>query len=106
MRVCELVAVAGADDAPAGAEVPEQVVAALLDADDAIDPGQNAGVLKRLDGLGDGRAGATGALGDLLIGREAKAAAGVVEAPQQRLEHGQGLGGDQRRKPCPSRSGA
>ena len=47
-----------------------------------------------VQGLGDRRPGATGAIGDLLIGREAKAAARVVEAPQQRLKYGQGLGGD------------
>src|SRR5208283_1128466 len=34
------------------------------------------------------------ALGDRGIGREAKAAAGVMKAPQQRLKDGQGLGGD------------
>src|SRR5208282_2128649 len=70
----ELVAVAGADDANAAAEVPEKVVAALAYADNAIHPGQQAGVLKRLERLGDGRTGATGAVGDRGIGREAKAA--------------------------------
>ena len=37
-RVVEVVGVAGADDAPAGAEVPKQVFAAFADADNAIDP--------------------------------------------------------------------
>ncbi len=35
-----------------------------------------------------------GGLGDSLIRRIAEAAAGVVEGPQQRLEHGHSLGGD------------
>ena len=34
-----------------------------------------------------------GSIGYLLIGGEAKAAAGVVEAPQQRLKDGKRLGG-------------
>jgi hypothetical protein len=83
MSLDALVAVARPDDANAAAEVAEKVFATLPDADNAVHPGQDARVLKRLDGLGNGRAGAAGALGDLLIGREAKAAAGAVEAPQQ-----------------------
>src|SRR5271165_4047758 len=76
------------------AVVPKEIFAALPYADDAIHPGEQAGILKRLDRLGDGRAGAAGALGDRGVGREAKAAAGVMKAPQQRLKDGQGLGGD------------
>src|SRR5208282_3350846 len=67
---------------------------ALPYARDPVHPSQQAGVLKRLERLGDGRAGAAGALGDRGIGREAKAAAGVVEAPQKRLEDGKGFGSD------------
>ena len=35
-----------------------------------------------------------GGLGDLLIGREAEPALGVVEGPQERLKHGQRQRGD------------
>src|SRR6516162_1597918 len=44
--------------------------------------------------LGDGRASTAGGLGDRLVAREAKPAPGVVEGPEERLEHGQRLGGD------------
>src|SRR5208282_1788800 len=73
-RVIELIAVAGADHAHARAPMAEKVFAALPDAHEAIDPSEDSGVLKGLDALGHGRAGAIGLLGDLLIGREAKAA--------------------------------
>jgi len=36
--------------------------------------------------LCDGRAGAAGGLGDLLVGREAEPTPGVVEGPQERLD--------------------
>src|SRR6516164_7916067 len=44
--------------------------------------------------LGDGRASTAGGLGDRLVAREAEPALGVVEGPEQRLEHGERLGGD------------
>ena len=47
--------------------MPEKVFAALLDANDAINPSEQARVLKRLDGLGDSRAGTIGAVGNLLL---------------------------------------
>ena len=68
--------------------MPEQVALALPDTLEAVHPGQKPGILKRLDRLGDRVTGAAGALGDLLVGREAKAAAGVVEAPEQGFKDG------------------
>jgi hypothetical protein len=46
---------------------PKQVFAPLPDTLEAVYPGKKPGVLKRLDRLGDGRTGAAGALGYLLI---------------------------------------
>ena len=72
----------------------EQVALALADPGDAVLPGQHAGPLQHLQRLGDGAAGALCLGGDRLVAREAAAGAGVVEAPQQRLQHVQEGAGD------------
>jgi hypothetical protein len=51
-------------------------------------------LLQRLERLSDGRAGAAGGLGDPLIAREAKPALGVMEGPEERLQHSQRFGCD------------
>jgi hypothetical protein len=41
-----------------------------------------------------------GGLGNCLVARKAKPAPSIVEGPQQRLEHGEGLGGDDAIRPA------
>ena len=55
-----------------------------------VNPGQQPGLLQRLDRHGDARPGAAGGGGELLVGGKASPAAiGPVEAPEERAEHAQ-----------------
>jgi hypothetical protein len=50
----EMVGIAGANDPHDGTPLAKQILGALPHPLDAIDPRQNAGVLERLDRLGNG----------------------------------------------------
>jgi hypothetical protein len=72
----------------------EQIPLAAPDAGDAVDPGQQPGILERLDRLAHRVAVALGGSGNPRERREAPAAAiGTVEAPQDRFEDVQGGAG-------------
>lgn len=57
-------------------------------------------VFRPFVGLVNSRPGAAGGLGDALIGRKAKPALGVLEAPKERLQDGD-LGADDAVRPAP-----
>src|SRR6516162_348682 len=87
-RVEKLVGVAGADHLPHRAPLPEQILLAAADAGQPVHPGQQPGVLQRLQRDADSVAVTLGGGGDLLVAREAPfAAIGAVEAPEQRAQH-------------------
>jgi hypothetical protein len=86
LGVCEPVAARGPEDATAGRADARKARGPLSDALQAVHPGQQPGVLQRLNGLVDGAAGALGGLRDPLLRGEAESGLGVVEAPQKRLQ--------------------
>src|SRR6516162_7331021 len=87
-RVEKLVGVAGADHLPHRAPLPEQILLAAADAGQPVHPGQQPGVLQRLQRDADSVAVTLGGGGDLLVARAAPfAAIGAVAAPEQRAQH-------------------
>ena len=87
-RIDESIAVRGAMDRPLAAPMVKEITLAAADLREAIDPGQQAGVLERGDRHADRVAVTLRGLGDSLIAREAAPAAiGTVKAPQERAQH-------------------
>lgn len=83
----EHVNIAPAHEAVVLRPVAEQVFDAVGHAVDAVDPCENAGVLKHLDRLVNRIAAARGLCGDGLIGREAKPVPVAHEMPQEHMQN-------------------